>query len=423
MKTSDVIIIGAGVVGCSIALSLARRGLSSINIDALPAPGYGSTSHSSAIIRPFYSHITACAVAHESRYRWLDWPDFLATKDPQGIAHYDETGGVVLVAQGTAESYAANIAALDAVGVTYQWLDEDALTKMYPHICLDSFAPAKRMHDKDFGLTNNRRINAGIWMPACGHVNDPQLAAHNLYHAAQSSGAAFLFNSQVKQISQTAGRITGIVLDNDERIMAPVVVNAAGPHSSIINTMAGIGHTFGIATQAMRHEVAYVKSPESFARQQGFLVDLDTGIYQRGDGKDLLIGSADPDCDPPDIVNPDDYNSELTEQWTQQVYRAALRLPDVAIENTARGTVGLYDVSADWIPIYDRTDLEGFFVAIGTSGNQFKNAPLVGDIMTTMITSTSPGQVSLTLPKVNRSVDLAFYSRLREPQSTHSVLA
>lgn len=423
MKTSDVIIIGAGVVGCSVALSLARRGISSINIDTLPAPGYGSTSHSSAIIRPFYSHITACAVAHESRHRWLDWQAFLDAKDPQGIARYDETGGVVLVAQGSAELYEKNIAALDAVGVAYEWLDEDALTEMYPNICLDGFAPPKRMHDSNFGSTNKHRINKGIWMPACGHVNDPQLAAHNLYHAAQSAGATFLFNSQVKQISQSAGRITGIVLANSEQIMAPVVVNAAGPHSGVINTMAGISHTFGIATHPMRHEVAYVKAPQSFAKQQGFLVDLDTGIYQRGDGKDLLIGSADPACDPPDIVDPNDYNSELTEQWTQQVYRAALRLPDVAIENTARGTVGLYDVSADWIPIYDSTDLDGFFVAIGTSGNQFKNAPVVGDIMATLITSTSAVDVSLALPAVNRSVDLSFYSRLREPQSTNGVMA
>jgi sarcosine oxidase subunit beta len=157
--------------------------------------------------------------------------------------------------------------------------------------------------------------------------------------------------------------------------------------------------------------------------QQGFLVDLDTGIYQRGDGADVLIGSADPTCDPADVADPDNYNSSLTEQWTQQVYRAALRFPDLAIENSARGTVGLYDVSNDWIPIYDRTDLPGYFVAIGTSGNQFKNAPVIGDIMTRIITAEDPDSVWLTLPNVQREVDLSFYSRLREPQNTKNVMA
>jgi glycine/D-amino acid oxidase-like deaminating enzyme len=420
MKTFDVIIIGAGVVGSSIALSLTRAGLRSLNVDALPAAGYGSTSYSSAIIRPFYSHVTACAVAHESRARWQQWPEFLASTDPLGLARYHETGGVVLVAEGTEKDYAANLHALEAVGVEHRWLTEIDLRQLYPNICLDSFAPARRIEDEEFGQSNGLRISKGIWLGACGHVNDPQLAAHNLYHAAHTTGGEFMFNTRVTEIIKGKDGISGVTLNNGEKISAPIVVNAAGPHSSQINQMAGITT---IETQAQRHEVAYLKSPVSGISQQGFLVDLDTGIYQRGDGADVLIGSADPHCDAADVANPDNYNAALTEQWTQQVYRAALRFPDLAIENSARGTVGLYDVSKDWIPIYDRTDLSGYFVAIGTSGNQFKNAPVIGEIMTRIITTTDPESVMLTLPNVQREVDLSFYSRLRQPQNTSSVLA
>ncbi|XOV85610.1 MAG: NAD(P)/FAD-dependent oxidoreductase [bacterium] len=420
MKTFDAIIIGAGVVGCSIALSLARAGIRSLNVDALPAPGYGSTSHSSAIIRPFYSHTTACAIAHESRARWLQWPQFLNTKDPLGTARYEETGGVVLVADGTEPDYSANIAALEAVGVSYQWLSEHDLVQMYPGICLDSFAPPRRIEDNRFGDANEKRIRKGIWLAACGHVNDPQLAAHNLYIASAAAGGDFMFNTRVAQINQDNGMVAGVTLGTGEKISAPVVVNAAGPHSKHINLMAGISN---IETHAQRHEVAYLQTPASCREQPGFLVDLDTGIYQRGDGADLVIGSADPDCDPADVVEPDNFNSGLTDQWTQQVYRAALRFPDIAIENRARGTVGLYDVSKDWIPIYDRTDLPGYFVAIGTSGNQFKNAPVIGDIMTRIITAQDVDNVLLTLPNLQREVDLSFYSRLREPQNTKNVMA
>ena len=62
-KTFDAIIIGAGVIGTSIALGLSRKGLKTLNVDSLPAAGYGSTSNSSAIIRPFYSAIENCALA------------------------------------------------------------------------------------------------------------------------------------------------------------------------------------------------------------------------------------------------------------------------------------------------------------------------------------------------------------------------
>ncbi len=420
MKTFDVIIIGAGVVGCSIALSLARAGIRSLNVDALPAPGYGSTSYSSAIIRPFYSHITACAIAHESRARWQHWSEFLGTADPLGLARYDETGGVILVAEGTESDYAANIDALQAVGVEYHWLSEQDLQQKYPSIQLKSFAPPRRIEDDNFGQSNGQMIRKGIWLDACGHVNDPQLATHNLYHAAERTGVEFRFNTRVTEITQSNTSTAGVVLHTGEKISAPIVINAAGPHSKHINLMAGITN---IETRAERHEVAYLKSPGSNMNQQGFLVDLDTGIYQRGDGADVLIGSADPTCDPADVADPDNYSTSLTGQWTQQVYRAALRFPDLAIENTARGTVGLYDVSKDWIPIYDRTDLPGYFVAIGTSGNQFKNAPVIGDIMTRIITAEDPDSVWLTLPNVQREVDLSFYSRLREPQNTKNVMA
>lgn len=420
MKTFDVIIIGAGVVGCSIALSLARAGIKSLNVDTLPAPGYGSTSYSSAIIRPFYSHITACAIAHESRARWQQWPEFLGTSDPMGLAHYRETGGVVLIAEDTETDYAANIEALQAVGVEYRWLSETDLKQMYPSIRLESFAPPRRIEDDKFGQSNGQRIRKGIWLAACGHVNDPQLAAHNLFYAAEVAGGEFMFDTQVAAITQIDKSAAGVVLRTGEKVSAPIVINAAGPHSKNINLMAGIT---SIETQAHRHEVAYLKSPAADLNQRGFLVDLDTGIYQRGDGADILIGSADPNCDPADVADPDDYSTSLTEQWTQQVYRAALRFPDLAIENTARGTVGLYDVSNDWIPIYDRTDLAGYFVAIGTSGNQFKNAPVIGDIMTRIITTEDPECVLLTLPNVQREVDLSFYSRLREPQNTKNVMA
>ncbi|MHA1554921.1 MAG: NAD(P)/FAD-dependent oxidoreductase [Alphaproteobacteria bacterium] len=429
-ETADVLIIGAGVVGCAIANSLSQAGLQTLNIDALPAAGYGSTSHSTAIIRPFYSHITSCAVAHESRYRWLNWPDFLRADDPRSLAEYHETGGLVLVREGEESKYANNLDVLDTVGVDYQLLDEARLVALYPNICLDSFAPPKRLDDDQFGVPASGRITGGIYLPACGHVSDPQLAAHNLLTAATAYGGQFRFDARIVEILQKADKVQGVVLASGEQIHAPAVVNAAGPHSASINQLAGIEEQLAIATRPHRHEVAYLRKPATHSTAaSGFFVDLDTGVYQRGDGADLLIGSADPACDPEDIVDPDDYNTAFTEQWTLQAYRAALRFPDLQIESKARGTVGLYDVSDDWIPIYDKSDLDGFYLAIGTSGNQFKNAPIIGDIMVAIILAGHGGidhdatPQLLGLAHLNRSVDLSFYSRKREVQATRTVLA
>ena len=423
----DVIIIGAGVIGSAIALGLSRQGLKTLNLDALPAAGYGSTSHSSAVVRPFYSHITAAAIAHEARHRWLHWAEYLQHEDPAGLAGYTESGGLVVMREGEEESYAGNLAVLDEIGVDYQLLDARALADLYPGISLEAFGPPKRADHPEFGIPMPGRISGAIHIPAAGYVSDPQLAAHNLMAAASTIGAEFRFNTEVMAIEKATNRIEAVVLADGERLNAPLLVNAAGPHSAQINALAGIADTLPIQTRAERHEVAYLSAPEGYVEGgNGFLVDLDTGIYLRPDGQDVLIGTADPECDTPDVVSPDDYNGSFTEQWTTQVYRAAQRFPALAIENTGRGTVGLYDVSNDWIPIYDRTEIEGYYLAIGTSGNQFKNAPVVGDLMASVILRGADHDrepAELDLPALGRRVNLSFYSRNREVQQTRSVLA
>ena len=275
-------------------------------------------------------------------------------------------------------------------------------------------------------MPNGRIISGAIHVPEAGYVNDPQLATHNLYLAAKKAGGDFWFNSKVSKILKDGGKIKGVKLENKTDILAPIVVNAAGPHSYKINGLAGIH--MPLKTQAFRHEIAYVEAP-SPNEGKPVLIDVDNLIYLRPDGADLLVGTLDPECDGHDIVDPDDYSQALTEQWTNQMWRAGLRFENLGIPNTARGTVALYDVSNDWIPIYDKTDLDGYFLAIGTSGNQFKNAPMIGDLMATIILGVQNGHdhdiLPLTLPlkAVSKTINLAHYSRLREIKNTANVMA
>ena len=90
----------------------------------------------------------------------------------------------------------------------------------------------------------------------------------------------------------------------------------------------------------------------------------------------LAVGSLEPACDELEwLDDPDDYQRTVSPAgWERQTLRLARRIPELRIPNRPLGIVGIYDVADDWIPIYDRTALPGFYVAIGTSGNQFKNA-------------------------------------------------
>jgi sarcosine oxidase subunit beta len=419
----DAIIIGAGVIGSSIALGLSRKGYRTLNIDALPAAGYGSTSNSSGIIRPFYSALESCALAHEARSRWLKWPEFLASPDESGYARYIECGKLMLLAEGDIKLFQNSLNAMKEVGVAFENLTAIDLAKKFPAFDLSSFGPPKLPDNPAFGVANETPLRGGIFISDAGYVSDPQLAAHNLQRAAEILGAVFRFNTKVAAINHSKGRVSGVTTAKGEKIEAAIVVNVAGPHSAVINGLAGVTGDMRFPTRPMRHEVAHVPALTKTASDHYACVvgDGDAGVYMRPDiGDNMLIGSLDPQCDARDYVDADHYNTELTEQWTRQVWRAAQRIPALSIPNTARGVVGLYDATPDWIPIYDKSSLPGFYMAVGTSGNQFKNAPVIGDLMARLITACESGHdhdndpVTFYLPALNRSIGLGFFSRHRK---------
>ncbi|MCP3993408.1 MAG: FAD-binding oxidoreductase, partial [Actinomycetia bacterium] len=247
-------------------------------------------------------------------------------------------------------------------------------------------------------------------------------------------GGEFRFNAEVVTIERADGRVHGVMLASGETITAPIVVNVAGPHSFVINQMAGLEGTMSICTKALRHEVHHVAPPEgvSYDTTGCHVQDGDTGIYFRPEvGDNILIGSEDPACDPQEWVDdPDDFNREITpEQWEAQVLRLARRMPDLGVPGTGRGVVDLYDVADDWIPIYDKTDLAGFYVAIGTSGNQYKNAGVAAHCMGELIDAVEGGHDHDAEPVVVRGrytgleIDLGSFSRNRaiNPDSSFSV--
>jgi sarcosine oxidase subunit beta len=143
-----------------------------------------------------------------------------------------------------------------------------------------------------------------------------------------------------------------------------------------------------------------------------------------------LIGSEDPECDTREWVDPDNYDRNFSEQWRVQALRLAQRFPEMKIPSRMKGVVDLYDVTEDWIPIYDKSDLPGFFMACGTSGNQFKNAPVAGKMMTALVEAEAQGQnhdkdpVDFRLDYIGKDVSLGFFSRNRSvnPNSSFSVL-
>ncbi|MGI8680378.1 MAG: NAD(P)/FAD-dependent oxidoreductase [Jatrophihabitans sp.] len=391
-RTADVVVVGAGVIGSSIAFELARSGREVLVLDKAGGAGHGSTSASSAIIRFTYSTLDAVTLAWESKSCWEYWADHLGVRDPAGLASFRRTGMIHLDVPVLPRTRTLRL--LAAALVPFEEFDADELVARFPQLDNGRHWPNKPVTNNAFWAESTATLG-GFYTPDAGFVDDPSLAAQNLASAAQSHGAQFGFHTSVTALRQTrSGWSLGLA--DGTSVDCAVVVNAAGPWSGALNRLAGVGTEFTIGVRPLRQEVHEVPAPAGYndGRLGPAIADLDLGTYLRpGLHGTLFVGGTEPACDDLEWVDdPDDTDLRVTaERYDAQVTRAARRLPGLRIPNRRSGIAGVYDAADDWTPIYDRTDASGFYVANGTSGNQFKNAPVVGQLMAALVELVEAG--------------------------------
>ena len=432
-NSADVIIIGAGVIGAAVAYELSRSGFKTLTVDRNSQVGHGSTAGSCACIRMHYSTFDGTALAWEGFHYWRDWKDYLGAGSQDILSRFVQTGCLVIKseANGQLQKHMENSGILNC---PFEDWSAQHIAEQLPIYNLQSFAPARAADDPEFGKPNGAYLQGGVYWPNAGYVTDPALSAQNLGDAARRHGAEFLMGVEVQKILTANGRVSGVQLRGGEEIFAPVVVNVAGPASSRINELAGVLDDMSITTRALRQEVVHVPAPEGYNFEtDGMMVsDSDVALYCRPEhGNHILIGSEDPECDPHQWVDDDtQYNREFTDQWTTQALRYGQRVPSLGIPQQARGIVDLYDASTDWLPIYDKSALPGYYMACGSSGNQYKNAPIAGKMMAALIEYCESGvdhdsrPLRFTLPYIDQVVDVGFYSRKRAAnmESSFSVI-
>lgn len=428
----DVIIIGAGIIGCATALNLARKGYKTLNLEMLPAAGYGSTSSSAAVIRTYYSTLDGTAMALEGYHTWKNWQAFLEAGDTTDLARFVETGTLVMKTE--ANGYLERVLGhADTLGIAYDRWSPEKIRERLPGYSLECFAPAKTMDDDAFGSPTGGHISGGIYFPAGGYVDDPQIAARNLKDAAVRHGAEFRFNTRVVRIPVENNRVSSVICENGEEVFAPIVINVGGPHSGKVNNLLDADPGVKMRHRPLRQEVVQVKPPErlGYSREGLIVSDNDIAAYVKpGSGGNLMIGSENPPCDLPHESDPDDFSRDLTDRALTYAYRYSQRLPELGVSQHPVGVADLYDATDDWLPIYDCSDVEGYFLAIGTSGNQFKNAMVAGRLMTELVEYCASGKdhdkdpFQFPLHHVDHTLNTATFSRKREltRESSFSVL-
>ena len=424
---SRAVVIGTGVIGASVALGLARDGWDVVSVDRNRAAGHGSTSASSAVVRVHYSTWDGTAFAWEGYHGHRDWADHVRLPPGTPLPAFRETGCVVFMHE-TNGHLTAHRRFSDELGIPYEVWDAARIAERLPRHDLRRHFPPKRLEDEGFGEPTGGTLDGAVFWPRAGYVTDPMLAAQTLLDAARAAGASVVRGEVVEVLG--GARARGVALADGRSVEGDVVVNAAGPGSDAVNRMAGVTGDMGVRTRPLRQEVVQVPPPVGWDWDRDGLVvsDADIACYCRPErGGAVFVGTEGPPCDPKDWREADTgHDASVGVQADLQAMRFAQRVPETPLPPRPGGVVGLYDTTPDWIPIYDRSSLPGFYMACGTSGNQFKNAVPAGRLVAALVRHCEGGgdhdaaPLRWRLPVTGHQIDTGFYSRRRSPNAASS---
>jgi sarcosine oxidase subunit beta len=379
-STADIVIAGAGVIGMSIAVQLARRTRARIIVlDKARTPGEGSTGASSAVCRHRYSYGEMITLARDGIEAYRHWSDFVRLTDPlatfQGV-------GMLWLGDGRANWPERDATRLSALGVRAEVLDDAELVSRFPALNPCPGAPhpmAEEEHACGPGGPHLLELDAGFM--------DPLDVLADLIKSARDSGVEIRFGTGVDGVDLQGGRIVGVRLTNGNSIGCPVLISACGPWC--LQLFDRLGLDFPWRFEATRIQVVHLDRPSGVEGPLPVVCDMAGGIYFRlqNRGQQIILGSVLEQDERESVSDPESYATYVDDDFVRtKVYFLEHRLRGLSHMGRPRGYSGLYTMNrTDVHPVIGRTPIEGLIVANGFSGHGFKLAPAIGSLVAQLL--------------------------------------
>jgi sarcosine oxidase subunit beta len=363
-ETADILIIGGGVIGTSIAYHLAKQGDAKVTLLERKALCNGTTGHSGAIVRQHYSSDFTIRMARDCLAVFQHFDEHVG-----GDCGFVTTGMFVMVNEQGAEALRANVKKQQEQGVD-----------------------AHLIQPEEVGDVAQGYSGAGVTLacyePGTG-VADPMATTHCFAKRARDFGAKIREGVTVTHILTANKHVVG-VRTNAGDFQASKVVLAANVWSVALAQSIGIS----LPITATRHPMVALRRPDDFGGRNGLHavgLDMTRHIYLRPDiGGMTLVGST---ADVLTASDPDYYAQGLSEEEIANFWALGARsMPALARAVPRGGWAGIYDDTPDFHPILDALPgYEGLYGAFGFSGHGFKLSPIVGEWMAQLIqTGTKP---------------------------------
>ena len=363
-QSYDAIIIGAGVVGTSIAFHLAERGLKPLIAERRTVAS-GATGHSSGLVRMHYDLRAESELAFVSFKQYFsNWRERVG-----GECGFMQTGFLQIAKREHEDKLRGNVANHQRIGINTSVITADDVKKLFPDLLTDQF---------DFAA----------YEPDSGYA-DATLTTNSMLEAAKRMGATLIQNCEVTGILASGGRVSGVTTTRGD-LSAPIIVNAAGTWAAHIGRMAGVDIPF----QTWTHDVAFLHRPPSLGRFPA-VIDDTINCYFRPEGSALILAAGEDESlrnEPPDAED-----QTPTPNFLDNLIDAMLkRIPKLEESGLHSIHVGRDGISLDQRPILGAAGPKGFYLACGMSGTGFKISPAVGASMSELILDGKPKTVDIS---------------------------
>lgn len=361
-QTADIVIIGAGIMGCSIAWHLAERGVSNIVVLERDLIGRGATADAAGGIRLQFSTATNIQLSLFSMDYWENFEERFGVD-----INFRQQGYLfLLTSDENVATFQKNVALQQELGVPVRWVNPDEIAELNPSISMDG-------------------IIGGTFCPRDGWA-DTSTSTMGFASAARRLGVKILEETPVTGINVAGGKVTGVTTPNGT-ISAPLVICCAGPQSAPLGVMAGIE----IPIQPVRR-MSFITEPFDLVPQSSpFTIEFDRSLYFHPESNGFLFGMSNPD-EPPST------NKMVDDDWMFATVEALINRAPVFEEATVlRGWAGFYEITPDDNPILGYVpELENMIVAAGFSGHGFMQGPAIGRAISELILDGAPQIIDLS---------------------------
>lgn len=370
-RTADIVIVGAGVMGASIAFHLALRKAGRILVADKDHVGHGGSGRSSALIRMHYSFPAEVKLALVSLRMFEHWTELVG--EP---SLFQKTGFVRIVHPNETEQLRRNVEIQRELGVNVRLLSQAELRELEPDWVVDEVQQAAYEPDSGYG------DGAGV--------------ANDFLARARELGVAYSPRTRVRSFQIEAGRVRGVVTEQGV-VSAPVVIAASGPWTGPLFAEAG----YDVPIETEYHQVAILRNAPDMRGSGCACIDSVSATYFRPDGPDkFLVG----DFYGKRPVDPDDFPQRASDESLEElIERACRRIPKLENAEVMRGVTGVYDMTPDCRPLLGEIpEIAGLYVCAGFSGMGFKISPAIGLVMSELLVDGHGRTVDISAFAPNR---------------------